>query len=54
MLAVPNDSPIAGPRDLQGKRIATELVNVTKRYLEKHGVTAHVEFSWGADRSQSP
>jgi len=54
VLAVPNDSPIAGPRDLEGKRIATELVGVTRRYLEKHGVTAHVEFSWGATEVKVP
>ncbi|BDI28165.1 ATP phosphoribosyltransferase [Capsulimonas corticalis] len=54
VLAVPNNSPISGPKDLQGKRIATELVNVTKRYLEKHGVTAHVEFSWGATEVKVP
>ena len=54
VLAVPHASPIAGPKDLEGKRIATELVNVTKRYLEKHGVTAHVEFSWGATEVKVP
>lgn len=54
VLAVPNDSPITGPKDLQGKRIATELVNVTRRYLEKNGVTAHVEFSWGATEVKVP
>lgn len=54
VLAVPNDSPIAGPKDLQGKRIATELVNVTKRYLERNGVSAHVEFSWGATEVKVP
>jgi ATP phosphoribosyltransferase len=54
VLAVPHSSPIAGPKDLQGKRIATELVNVTKRYLEKNGVTAHVEFSWGATEVKVP
>jgi ATP phosphoribosyltransferase len=54
VLAVPNDSPIRGPQDLQGKRIATELVNVTKRYLERHGVTAEVEFSWGATEVKVP
>jgi ATP phosphoribosyltransferase len=54
VLAVPNNSPITGPKDLEGKRIATELVNVTKRYLEKHGVTAHVEFSWGATEVKVP
>ena len=54
VLAVPNNSPIAGPKDLEGKRIATELVSVTKRYLERHGVQAHVEFSWGATEVKVP
>lgn len=54
VLAVPKDSPITGPKDLQGKRIATELVNVTKRYLSEHGVTAEVEFSWGATEVKVP
>ncbi len=54
VLAVPQNSPIAGPQDLQGKRIATELVNVTRRYLEKHGVEAEVEFSWGATEVKVP
>ena len=54
VLAVPSDSGIRGPQDLQGKRIATEMVNLTKRYLEKHGVTAHVEFSWGATEVKVP
>src|SRR6516225_4270102 len=48
VLAVPNDSQIQSVKDLQGKRIATELVGVTKRYLAEQGVSAHVEFSWGA------
>src|SRR6266487_3536229 len=48
VLAVPEDSPIKSIKDLQGKRIATEVVNITKRYLKKHGVKAEVEFSWGA------
>ncbi len=48
VLAVPEESPIKGPKDLQGKRIATEVVNLTKEYLRKHEVTAEVEFSWGA------
>jgi ATP phosphoribosyltransferase len=48
VLAVTEFSSIQSPRDLQGKRIATEVVNITKRYLEKHGVKAEVEFSWGA------
>ena len=48
VLAVPENSPIRSPKDLNGKRIATEVVNITKRYLRKHGVKAEVEFSWGA------
>src|SRR5437773_3298716 len=48
VLAVPEDSPIKSVKDLQGKSIATEVVNLTKRYLKKHGVKAQVEFSWGA------
>ena len=54
VLAVPTGSPIKGPKDLEGKRIATELVNVTKRYLEQHGVNAQVEFSWGATEVKVP
>ena len=54
VLAVPNDSPIRTPQDLQGKRIATEVVNITRRWLESHGVTAHVEFSWGATEVKPP
>jgi ATP phosphoribosyltransferase len=54
VLAVPNNSEIRGPQDLQGKRIATEMVNLTRRYLELHGVTAHVEFSWGATEVKVP
>lgn len=48
VLAVPEESRIRSAKDLQGKRIATEVVNITKKYLRKHGVTAEVEFSWGA------
>ena len=48
VLAVPVNSSIASLRDLNGKRIATELVNVTKRYLAQHQLVADVEFSWGA------
>jgi ATP phosphoribosyltransferase len=48
VLAVPDDSPIRSAKDLQDKRIATEVVNITKRYLRRHGVKAAVEFSWGA------
>jgi len=54
VLAVPEDSPVRSPRDLEGKRIATELVNVTRRYLERHGVQATVEFSWGATEVKTP
>jgi ATP phosphoribosyltransferase len=48
VLAVPEDSPIKSPKDLEGKRIATELVNQTRKYLRQHKVHAEVEFSWGA------
>jgi ATP phosphoribosyltransferase len=48
VLAVPEDSPIKTIKDLRGKRIATELVHMTKKYLRKHKVKAEVEFSWGA------
>ena len=48
VLAVPEDSPIKSAKDLEGKRIATEVVNLTNAYLKKNGVKAEVEFSWGA------
>ncbi|MBM3845718.1 MAG: ATP phosphoribosyltransferase [Verrucomicrobia bacterium] len=48
VLAVPEASSVRSAADLQGKRIATEVVNLTQQYLQKHGVKAHVEFSWGA------
>jgi ATP phosphoribosyltransferase len=48
VLAVPEDSPVKSVRDLNGKRIATEVVNITKSYLRRHRVKAEVEFSWGA------
>jgi ATP phosphoribosyltransferase len=48
VLAVPENSPIRSAKDLNGKRIATEVVNITKRYLRQHKVKAEVEFSWGA------
>jgi ATP phosphoribosyltransferase len=54
VLAVPNDSPVQGVKDLQGKRIATEVVNLTRRWLAKHGVEAQVEFSWGATEVKPP
>jgi len=48
VLAVPEHSPIKSVKDLEGKRIATEVINITKKYLRQHGVSAEVEFSWGA------
>jgi ATP phosphoribosyltransferase len=48
VLAVPENSPVKSVKDLQGKRIATEVVNITRRYLRKNKVKAEVEFSWGA------
>ncbi len=54
VLAVPEDSPIKSVKDLEGKRVATEAVGLTNRYLKKHGVTAHVEFSWGATEVKPP
>jgi ATP phosphoribosyltransferase len=54
VLAVPEDSPFKSVKDLKGKRIATELVKVTKRYLKKNHVEAFVEFSWGATEVKPP
>ena len=54
VLAVPESSSIQGPKDLQDKVIATELVNATTRYLARYGVTAKVEFSWGATEVKPP
>ena len=54
VVAVPEDSPIQTVQDLEGKRIATELVGATKRYLERHGVSADVEYSWGATEIKVP
>lgn len=54
VLCVPNDSPVQSVKDLQGKRIATEAVGLTKQYLAKQGVTAKVEFSWGATEVKPP
>jgi len=54
VLAVPEDSPIQTVQDLQGKRIATEPVQLVKAYLKKHGVEAEVEFSWGATEVKVP
>jgi ATP phosphoribosyltransferase len=54
VLAVPEDSSIREPRDLEGKTIATEVVGITEKYLARHGVKAHVEFSWGATEVKVP
>ncbi len=54
VLAVPNDSAITSVKDLNGKRIATEAVGLTKRYLAQHEVEAEVEFSWGATEVKAP
>ncbi len=54
VLAVPFDSKVRKVEDLRGKRIATELVKVTRQYLEKSGVEAEVEFSWGATEVKPP
>src|SRR5436190_4011991 len=53
VLAVPNDSPIKSAKDLEGKRIATELVGVVQKYLDKNKVKADVEFSWGATEGKA-
>lgn len=54
VLCVPEDSPVQTVADLQGARIATEAVGLTKSFLEKHGVSAKVEFSWGATEVKPP
>jgi len=54
ILAVPEASDIHTVKDLEGKRIATEVVGMTRRFLEKHGVNAEVEFSWGATEVKVP
>lgn len=54
VLAVQDGSDINSVKDLQGKRISTEYVNLTKRWLAEHGVTAQVEFSWGACEMKVP
>ena len=54
VLCVPNDAPVRSVKDLEGKRIATEIVNVTRTYLKRHGVHAQVEFSWGATEAKPP
>ena len=54
VLVVPEDSPIRKPEDLEGKRIATEGVGITQRYLKERGINAEVEFSWGATEVKVP
>jgi ATP phosphoribosyltransferase len=54
VLAVPEDSAIKGVKDLAGKRIATEAVELVKSWLKRNGVKAHVEFSWGATEVKPP
>jgi len=54
VLCVPENSPVLSVKDLEGKSIATEAVGLTKAYLAKHGVTANVEFSWGATEVKPP
>lgn len=54
VLVVPEDSPIRKPEDLEGKRIATEGVGITQRYLDEKGIKAEVEFSWGATEVKVP
>jgi ATP phosphoribosyltransferase len=54
VLAVPEDSAIREPKDLEGKVIATEVVGITEKYLASHGVKARVEFSWGATEVKVP
>lgn len=54
VLCVPDDSAVQSVADLEGKRIATEVVHLTRAYLEQHGITAQVEFSWGATEAKPP
>ncbi len=54
VLVVPNDSPIQSVKDLEGKRIAAEATGIVEKYLEENGVTAEVEFSWGATEVKVP
>jgi ATP phosphoribosyltransferase len=54
VVAVAEDSPIRSVKDLEGKRIATEAVGLTRRFLEQHGVRAEIEFSWGATEVKVP
>ena len=54
VLCVPNESPVQSVKDLEGARIATEAVGLTTTFLSEHGVTANVEFSWGATEVKPP
>lgn len=54
VLAVPEASEIKSVKDLEGKRIATEIVNITRAFLKSHSVNAEVEFSWGATEMKVP
>jgi ATP phosphoribosyltransferase len=54
VVAVPEDSPIRTVEDLRGKRIATEAVELTQRFLDEYGIDAEVEFSWGATEVKAP
>ena len=54
VLAVPENSDIRSVKDLEGKRIATEVVHITRAWLRKHNVNADVEFSWGATEAKCP
>lgn len=54
VVAVPKDSPIQSIRDLAGKRIATEAVDLTKQFLDENRIEAEVEFSWGATEVKPP
>ncbi|MBN1897345.1 MAG: ATP phosphoribosyltransferase [Spirochaetes bacterium] len=54
VLAAPQNSKIKSVKDLEGKVIATEVVNITKKYLQKNKVNATVEFSWGATEAKPP
>jgi ATP phosphoribosyltransferase len=53
VLAVPNESKIKSIKDLNGKRVATELLNYTKKYFAKNKVKAQIEFSWGATEAKA-
>jgi ATP phosphoribosyltransferase len=54
VLVVPEESPIRSVRDLEGKRVATEAVGLTKRFFERAGVNVEIEFSWGATEVKVP